>query len=262
MSNRYYDRNDDWDDERGRGIADRARRRAETELGRDFSNRNYDVDDDRASFSRGYGRDTGYSDRFDQEPYSGSRLSGREYGDVGRRSPRDYGYQGPMEGYSTTGSRYRDERSYRSEGNRGQHERGWFDRAADEVSSWFGDEDAERRRHMDESRERGSYAGRGPKGYKRSDERIREDVCDRLSDHPYLDASDIEVNVNEGIVTLSGTARDRRTKRLAEDLVESCSGVQDVDNKIRVNRPATSLSTPMAATPATPATTPDKGIKH
>src|SRR6266513_1666371 len=34
-------------------------------------------------------------------------------------------------------------------------DRGFFDRASDEVASWFGDEEAERRRHEDRLRERG-----------------------------------------------------------------------------------------------------------
>jgi hypothetical protein len=85
---------------------------------------------------------------------------------------------------------------------------------------------------------RGQHAGRGPKGYKRSDERIREDVNERLTDHPELDASEIEVSVEDGIVTLSGTVDDRRDKRLAEDIAESVSGVQDVTNNIRVSQNA------------------------
>ena len=59
--------------------------------------------------------------------------------------------------------------------------------------------DAERRREMDQHR------GRGPKNYKRSDERIREDVCDRLSDDGMVDASEIEVKVSGAEVTLDGT---------------------------------------------------------
>jgi osmotically-inducible protein OsmY len=34
-----------------------------------------------------------------------------------------------------------------------------------------------------------SNRGRGPKNYQRSEERIREDVCDRLSDDYLIDAS-------------------------------------------------------------------------
>src|SRR5262245_29949641 len=49
------------------------------------------------------------------------------------------------------------------------------------------------------------FAGRGPKNYKRSDERIEEDVCERLTENAELDASDITVQVQNAEVTLSGT---------------------------------------------------------
>lgn len=83
---------------------------------------------------------------------------------------------------------------------------------------------------------RGQFSGRGPKGWQRSDDRIREDVSERLSDHPDVDASGIEVTVQNGEVTLHGEVGDRDTKRLAEDLAERVSGVRDVHNQIRVNR--------------------------
>ena len=83
---------------------------------------------------------------------------------------------------------------------------------------------------------RESFSGRGPKGYRRSDDRIREAVSDRLTDDHSLDASEIEVEVKDGEVTLKGTVSDRQQKRLAEDLAESCSGVSDVTNNIRVSR--------------------------
>ena len=81
---------------------------------------------------------------------------------------------------------------------------------------------------------RGRFTGRGPKGYVRSDERIREDVSDRLEQHGEIDASEIEVRVANGEVTLEGTVEDRRTKRLAEDIIETCPGVKQVHNRIRV----------------------------
>jgi len=78
----------------------------------------------------------------------------------------------------------------------------------------------------------GNY-GKGPKGYVRSDERIREDVCDRLSDDDELDASDITVTVTNGEVRLEGSVLDRQSKHRAEDLAESVSGVQDITNNLR-----------------------------
>ncbi len=82
------------------------------------------------------------------------------------------------------------------------------------------------------------YSGRGPKDYRRSDERIREEVCDTMTDDPMLDASEIEVSVVSGEVTLIGTVTSRDQKRRAEDVAERISGVKDVTNQLRVAREA------------------------
>jgi len=50
----------------------------------------------------------------------------------------------------------------------------------------------------------GPHAGRGPRNYKRSDNRIEEDINDRLTEHSMIDASDVEVSVQNGEVTLRG----------------------------------------------------------
>lgn len=84
----------------------------------------------------------------------------------------------------------------------------------------------------------GPYTGRGPKGYRRSDERIFEDICERLAAHGGVDASDMEVRVEGGEVTLEGVVEDRRTKRLAEDVSEGVRGVEDVHNRLRLERHA------------------------
>lgn len=83
-------------------------------------------------------------------------------------------------------------------------------------------------------RQSGQFAGRGPKGYQRSDDRIREDVSDRFTEHGDLDASGIEVDVRQGVVTLSGSVEGRWDKRLAEDIAERVPGVRDVMNQLRV----------------------------
>lgn len=83
----------------------------------------------------------------------------------------------------------------------------------------------------------GPHRGVGPKGYRRSKERIKEEICERLQQHGRIDASDIEIDVeDEGEVRLSGTVERRDIKRLAEDVAESVSGVHDVQNQIRVQR--------------------------
>ena len=83
---------------------------------------------------------------------------------------------------------------------------------------------------------RPSYRGRGPKNYRRPDERIREDVCDWLQMDHDVDASDMEVTVKDGTVELAGTVSDRYAKRRAEDIAAAVRGVRDVDNQLRVNR--------------------------
>jgi osmotically-inducible protein OsmY len=79
-----------------------------------------------------------------------------------------------------------------------------------------------------------SHRGKGPAGYMRSDERIRELVCEALSDDHNVDATNIDVTVKNGEVVLSGTVEDRNQKRMAEDVVERLPGVKDVQNQIRV----------------------------
>jgi hypothetical protein len=81
---------------------------------------------------------------------------------------------------------------------------------------------------------RSGYRGVGPRGYTRSDQRIREDVCETLCDSDDIDAADINVDVSGGAVRLSGTVPSRAMKHRAEDVAESCSGVRDIENAIRV----------------------------
>lgn len=86
-------------------------------------------------------------------------------------------------------------------------------------------------------------AFRGPKGYKRSDERIREDVSDRLGEHPYLDCSEVEVHVSNGEVTLTGVVNSRQEKFLLEEIADDVSGVNEIHNQVRVKRSHNNLAT-------------------
>jgi osmotically-inducible protein OsmY len=246
-------------------------RTTERNYGRDYGRSSLESDYGRERESERYGREGG-SGRGGRE-YGGGRSSSSRGGDYrsggregywggGWENERDersrygnpIGGSGFERGYnesSSTGyssqrsnypSRYRSGKRYGERGSEydrerygsGGEERGWWDRASDAVASWFGDEDAERRRRMDE--QRAHRRGRGPKGYRRSDERIREDVNDRLGDDYYIDASDIEVMVSNTEVTLTGTVPSRNDKRRAEDIAESVSGVTNVENRLRVKQ--------------------------
>lgn len=83
---------------------------------------------------------------------------------------------------------------------------------------------------------RGRFTGRGPKGYQRSDERVREDVSEELAQSGEIDASEIEVRVVNCQVILEGEVGTREEKRLAEDIAEACPGVRDVENRIKVKK--------------------------
>jgi osmotically-inducible protein OsmY len=248
----YYNRNDDEDryrewlrsrgqDERGVGYSGGdesdyyARGRGVGYNGMDDWDRRWQS---RLERNRNYARESRYPNDYEYESSERRRASSR---DLQSRFDSPYGAE------PATTNRYY-ERTYRppyygrdfdshAENRRNYGERGWWDRASDEVASWFGDEEAERRRSLDEAR-KGSQRGRGPRDYRRSDERIREDINDRLTDHEYLDAYDIQAAVSDGEVTLSGTVNTRRDKRLAEDLADSVSGVKNVQNQLRVGQVA------------------------
>lgn len=77
---------------------------------------------------------------------------------------------------------------------------------------------------------------RGPKGWQRSDERIHDDVCERLANEHGIDPSEVSVEVQGGTVMLTGTVPDRTMKYRIEDIVDGCSGVREVENRLRVSR--------------------------
>jgi osmotically-inducible protein OsmY len=253
---REYDRFEDDDDPRGAERAVRQREQSErapnqrypqaSERGYDrgsysqpgYAQRNYDENNfQRAGYDRNreeqYGqRDFGRSWQEGQE--GGSRAYGQHYAGQGNYSGQS-SYSGRSE-YSPSG--------YGSYDTRG---RGGYDpspRFGDSIrSDWSSVNDSRGgwSRPASSSQEssnlrQGGFYGKGPKGYTRSDERIREDVCDRLSADDELDASDITVTVSAGEVTLEGTVPDRRSKHRAEDLSDSIAGVTDVHNRLRAQK--------------------------
>ena len=120
----------------------------------------------------------------------------------------------------------------------GERNRGMFGYEGEGFDRGYADVEGspERGWNIGRDSDRPSYRGRGPKNYQRSDERIREEVCERLTMDHDVDASEIEVAVSDAVVTLSGTVNERHAKRIAEDLCESVRGVKDVQNNLRVNR--------------------------
>ena len=108
----------------------------------------------------------------------------------------------------------------------------------------------------------GEHRGRGPKNYTRSDERIREDVNDRLSDDSWLDAGEIEVQVKDGEVTLNGKVNSRNDKRRAEDLAEAVSGVKHLQNNLRVQSSDQGMASGNRTADQNPVANPSGGTIH
>jgi hypothetical protein len=79
---------------------------------------------------------------------------------------------------------------------------------------------------------RENHRGKGPKNFSRTDEHLREEVCEAFLLSPDLDPERIDVEVNDGVVTLKGHVRVRDDRWLAEDLARDVSGVKDVVNLI------------------------------
>jgi osmotically-inducible protein OsmY len=189
---------------------------------------NYDTPERRYDSTRrraGFGRDAyglGYGG--DWEPEANRRRYENRDFDRNRYEGRSRDQRDDYREFPSSESGFYNTRSSRGD------DRSWWDRASDEVSSWFGGE-SDRENYDDRSR---GHRGRGPKNYTRSDDRIREDINDRLTDHDYLDASDIDVEVSNAEVILTGTVNSRRAKRMAEDIAEDVSGVKNVENRLRV----------------------------
>lgn len=187
------------------------------------------------------------SERNDYRHTSGSNYGsqGNNYGSsYTSNSDYDYnraGYRGDSSGFSGQG---------RGEYGSGQNQ-SWnrgasqdWERAPRSFTGRY-DQDYSTRRALEDREigvnanspsnyEAGQHAGKGPKGYRRSDDRLKEDVCEALARHSEIDASEVEVDVVEGVVTLSGTVESRQTKRMAEDLVDGLVGITEIKNDLRV----------------------------
>jgi hypothetical protein len=110
---------------------------------------------------------------------------------------------------------------------------------------------------------RESHRGKGPKGFKRTDDRIREDVCEALADDHDVDASEVDVSVKDGEVTLSGVVKTRDMKRFAAHVAEEVRGVEDVHNLLRWRQQEQQQATQQAAVKeASPPTSSSNGTRE
>ena len=189
---------------------------------RGLSGRDFARDDDR-------GRSLGQRGGYEQRDFGGrgSERDAEYRGQFGPdrdfdRSSRSYG------GQSDRDSRMESRGHDRGEGNYSVGEdRFGADRSMSSQPS-YGRQDAMK-------------SGKPPKNYTRSDERLREEVCDALANSGH-DWSDVEVTVSNGEVTLTGTVSDRSEKLQAEHMADRVRGVNEVTNQLKIKRADSSAS--------------------
>ena len=90
-------------------------------------------------------------------------------------------------------------------------------------------------RHPEETK-RENLFGKGPKGYKRSPERIKDDACEILARDFELDASGISVELDDRVLILKGEVASRRDKRRAEWLLDELPGIEDIRNLLTIKK--------------------------
>jgi len=196
--------------------------------------------DERDEYGRGWGERADWRERergSGRERYGDDRRGGGSGDeDVDRDRAREWGYVDRQEAGRGQRREWDQERRHGNAGMYGGSPAGSGYGGWGQSTMYGGEAYGAGRGWMssDWSAPSGPYAGRGPRGYTRSDERILEDVCERMTQHGQLDASDIEVRVTGAEVILQGSVGSRHAKRLAEDIAESVSGVREVSNQLRV----------------------------
>jgi hypothetical protein len=190
-----------------------------------------------------------YAARQDQDAYDGlPALTNREWGPDHTDRTRTYGYPG-QGGYGD----FTDHQGRYGE-SQGRHAQSGHGRGGVEFGGHDHDSIPSRglpSRGLPSSdmppgnvSGRSGHRGHGPRDYVRSDARITDDIIDRLTDDAYIDASEILVMVENGVVTLTGNVPERRMKHRAEDLVADAMGVRDVRNTLRVDDGSASFGPP------------------
>jgi hypothetical protein len=178
---------------------------------------------------------------------SGGRFGGRSYGGYGTTGDYGYGAQGHYGGSQFGGGAEEDpgEGPQRRRLTPEEYWQRYFAPASyagrtrgDDTGDRFAAPDAEGSgaspAHRLAGRSRHPLA---PRGIRRCDPELYEDICEALLRRDDVDSSDVGVAVREGEVTLEGSVPERRMRYLIEDLAASHPAVRDVDNRISVRRP-------------------------
>jgi hypothetical protein len=177
----------------------------------DWENRNLDQ----------FIRDNDFTPREDRNRSSQPRTYGGERGDLHRVDSYDWSASGGGSAYG------RPSRSQGFTSGSGRERYGYGgQQQGDPQNSWRGSD----------SGAGSSYArsrGNPFKGFKKSDQRLTEDLGEALMDDG-IDCGNVEVQIKDGVVTLTGEVNDRTDKYRIEQIAADMTGVSDVENQIRL----------------------------
>lgn len=90
--------------------------------------------------------------------------------------------------------------------------------------------------YKDQYEIRRNYYGYGPKGYRRSDQKLKDEARLLLNQDPILDSSNINIEVFNNVIFLRGFVDSRKDKKRAEFLIEDIFGIEDIQNQLKIMR--------------------------
>lgn len=220
----YYD-----DDPYGRRMSDDWRS-TDQEFGQDYE-QGYELEDQPWESQRGEQRSSSGRRERRRRPYYSEGRYGRQPG--WRSTGGLYSSSTPMSQHGPSED-WNPERQY----NYQQSQQNFRSRSTGNERDFGGQR----------SESYGRYYGRGPQGYSRSDERIKEEVCDALMRNGEIDAEQINVRVENGEITLTGSVEGKYMRRLVEDVCEDILGVKEVHNQLRTSGMSSSSMERMSST--------------
>jgi osmotically-inducible protein OsmY len=190
----------------------------------------YGYDSGRYGSQRGGQSGYGGQSAYGQSGYASSGEWSEPYGE-GQQYTQGGDYGGSSRGFGSQGSQ-----GYGRQGSQGYGSQGYGQGFGGQGSNNPGFSSQGRGQYGSQQfGQQGQHHGKGPKGYQRSDERIKELLCERLREDPEIDPSEVTITVQGGKITLEGTVDSRQTKNAIEEAAEQF-GVTDVQNNLRVQR--------------------------
>lgn len=80
----------------------------------------------------------------------------------------------------------------------------------------------------------GTESGEGARGNRRSDADIKDEIHRLMDWQKTIDPTGIQVEVKDGVVTLSGKVNSQYEKQVAQNITENVLGIRQVSNLLKI----------------------------